>query len=504
MNKWLYQLAMLGGLLVTATGSQAAYNSGSTGADGEFNPTSSQAVQLPPDGVFNYTSVNIPAGVTITYIKNANNTPVTILASGNVNIAGTIDVSASSVDATGGGIAGPGGYNGGASGTAVAKAAWLNGYSSPNVGRAGQGPGGGSPGMPKLSGGLYSTGYADVSNGGGGAFGTAPAAAHLSCPAVPGAVYGNEMLIPMEGGSGGGGGAGGVAINGTGGGGGGGALLIAASGTINVTGSLLAQGGIPASAYTLYGNSVLRGTSGGGGSGGAIRLIATQITGNGTISAAGGVPSNDSAPVYSNPNYYYICSNSYGYVSTYGGAGRIRLDADVVTRTTPTTPAWTRGAPTLAFVPGLPKLVITSIGGVNVPAGNSSIALPAGYSNPVTVNFATQSVTVGSQIKLTVTPAKGQAYSVTSAPTTGTNANASGSVDVTLNPGSNSLLASVTYTIVAALGDTMSVYAKGERVEKVNVATALGSSESVVTLITVTGKEYVVPAWVLRATHGQG
>ena len=67
-----------------------AFNSGSTGADGAFNPTVSQQIDLPASGVFNYTSVNIPAGVTISYKKNAANSPVVILATGDVNIAGTL------------------------------------------------------------------------------------------------------------------------------------------------------------------------------------------------------------------------------------------------------------------------------------------------------------------------------------------------------------------------------------------------------------------------------
>lgn len=45
----------------------------------------------------------------------------------------------------------------------------------------------------------------------------------------------------------------------------------------------------------------------------------------------------------------------------------------------------------------------------------------------------------------------------------------------------------------------MSVYAQGERVEKITLASTLGSRESTVTLITVSGKEYVVPVGVLAA-----
>ncbi len=46
-----------------------AFDSGSTGADGDFNPSVSTEVQLPPNGILNYRSVNIPTGVTVTFNK---------------------------------------------------------------------------------------------------------------------------------------------------------------------------------------------------------------------------------------------------------------------------------------------------------------------------------------------------------------------------------------------------------------------------------------------------
>lgn len=499
MSKWpsIYKLALLGSLLATSATVFAAYESGSTGADGAFNPTTSQSIQLPADGIFNYTSVNIPTGVTITYIKNAANTPVTILSAGDVTIAGTIDVSATTPDATSGGKGGPGGFDGGNAGSAAPRASWLNGYTGPTVGRAGVGPGGGAPGAPKYPGAIYTNSYFDLTAGGGGAYGLAPPASGGICPTTPGVIYGNATLTPLIGGSGGGGGIGGPLLSGTGGGGGGGAILIAASGIINVTGSILANGGTPVALNSL---GTGRGTSGGGGSGGAIRLIAATVSGNGTISAVGGA-ATQAAEVNSSYQYYTCQDTSHMNNSLIGGAGRIRIDADSFNRTAATTPPWSRGTPTLAFIPGLPTLIIANIGGVSVPAGNSSIALSYGFTNPVTVNFVTQGVTVGSTIKLTVTPAQGAAFSATSAPTTGTSNNATSSVTVTLQPGSNILQASVTYTIVASLGDAMSIYAQGERVEKVTLASILGSKESKVTLITVSGKEYVVPVSVLAAAQ---
>jgi hypothetical protein len=499
MNKCfsILKLAVLGSFIAASTSAFAAYSSGSTGADGAFSPTTSQSIQLPPDGIFNYSSVNIPAGVTITYIKNAANTPVTILSAGDVTINGVIDVSATTLDITSGGSAGPGGFNGGVAGAVVGMASWANGYTGPNVGGAGQGPGGGAPGAIHIPSAMPGWGnILDMAAGGGGAYGTAPAPAGGSCPTTPGITYGNATLIPLIGGSGGGGGAGGPLYPGAGGGGGGGAILIAASGTITVSGSILANGGTPA---TLPSYTSGRGSYGGGGSGGAIRLIATTVSGNGAISAVGGVPTTESwtSGSYSNGTYYLGACSSSANTSLYGGAGRIRIDAETFARTATTTPGWTRGLPTLAFIPGLPSLTIDSIGGVAVPAGNSSISLPYGFTNPVTVNFITSGVTVGSSIKLTVTPAQGTAYSATSAPTAGTTSSATTSVSITLPPGSNTLQASVTYTVVASVGDAMSVYAMGERVEKVTLASTLGGKESQVTLTTVSGKEYSVPAAAL-------
>ena len=285
-------------------------------------------------------------------------------------------------------------------------------------------------------------------------------------------------------------------LPGSGGGGGGGAILIAATGTLNVTGSILANGGVPVSPGTVQGV----GSWGGGGSGGAIRLIASTVSGNGTISAMG---ANSWTGYYSSTSYgaYGSCAG-YANGSQHGGAGRIRIEYETLLRTTPTSPAWLGGAPSLVAVPGLPTLAIDSIGGLTVPAqpsGDGDVSLPANFTNPVTVSFVTTGVTVGSSIKLTVMPVRGTAFSVTSTPTTGTTASAYTSVSVSLPPGQNVLQASVTYTVVASVGDAMSVYAQGERVEKVQLASVMGANASTVTLITISGKEYVVPASVLAA-----
>src|SRR5438128_1702805 len=110
------------------------FSSSSTGADGAFAPTTSQTIQVPESGVFNYTTLNIPTGVTITYTRNSKNSPVMILATGDVTIAGTISVvGGSGLSNGGGGRGGPGGFDGGAAGF---------GFDT-FVGATGDGPGGG-------------------------------------------------------------------------------------------------------------------------------------------------------------------------------------------------------------------------------------------------------------------------------------------------------------------------------------------------------------------------
>lgn len=111
----------------------------------------------------------------------------------------------------------------------------------------------------------------------------------------------------------------------------------------------------------------------------------------------------------------------------------------------------------------------------------------------MTVVFQTTGVPVGNTVKLTVKPANAVPLSVVSPALTGTTDSATASVDVNLPTGPSTLEATTTYTIVASLGDALGVqYAKGERVEKIEVAASMGGP-SVVTLITVSGKRYPMP-----------
>jgi len=176
------------------------FNSGSTGADGAFNPTTSTTLALPPDGVFNFTTINIPAGVTVVFTRNAANTPITLLATGNVVIAGTINLSGSpggppvigaTVVGSNGGPGSAGGFSGGTGGDGVLS----------NTGGTGLGPGGGT-------GGTFS--QSAIGGGGGGGFSGPGSAGKLGT--AGGTAYGTPSLLPLIGGSGGGGGLGGGAV----------------------------------------------------------------------------------------------------------------------------------------------------------------------------------------------------------------------------------------------------------------------------------------------------
>jgi hypothetical protein len=102
----------------------------------------------------------------------------------------------------------------------------------------------------------------------------------------------------------------------------------------------------------------------------------------------------------------------------------------------------------------------------------------------------------GNIVKLTVTPAYGTPVSAYSPALVGSTESATASAQVTLPTGPSTLQAQTTYTIVASLGDALSRYANNERVEKVQLSAVL-NGPSTATLITVSGKEYQVPAALL-------
>ncbi|MBM4136379.1 MAG: hypothetical protein FJ241_06035 [Nitrospira sp.] len=429
-----------------------AFESGSTGADGPFNPSINTEFQLPPDGIFNFTTVNIPSGVTVTFIKNASNTPVYVLATGDVIIDGTINVNGSGGNGLYPGTGGPGGFNGGLGGTFNL------------IGGKGLGHGGGNPGSVSTDPATYASGA-----GGGGGFGSNGSDGYGSDfgpGGTGGGTYGNTKIMPAIGGSGGGGGAGsGYPLypdQGGGGGGGGGAIIIASSGTITVNGSITANGGNGAYGFQFSG--------GGGGSGGAIKLIANTITGYGTILATGPI------------------GGGGGNQGGAGGNGRICLEANTITGTFSTNPPYTYGYPGTVFVTNPPTLKITSVGGINIPEnpsgtyGSPDVTLPSSTTNPVTVNISATNIPVGTIVTVTSNPEYGTSTNATGA-LSGTNESSTASAQINLSTEYQCILtATATFTIQHAM------YWDGEKIEKVRVATKMGGRSEAV-YITKSGKE---------------
>lgn len=227
-----------------------------SGSDGSYGPIvvtngTTLTIPLPPSGVLNCTTVRIGVGGTLRFAPNAMNTPVYLLATGDVVFEnnGRIVVSGEDGRPGSGGAGGPGGFAGGEPGDLA---------SMPGDG-LGPGRGRGGRGGPATAGGAGSAAYGNpVIPGSGGS-------------TNHGGPYGNRSLIPLVGGSGGGGG---IDTTGQspayGGGGGGGALLIASDTRIDAgnQGAILAGGGA---------GSIGTPASGGNGSGGAVRLVAPFV-----------------------------------------------------------------------------------------------------------------------------------------------------------------------------------------------------------------------------------
>src|SRR5438105_245193 len=125
-------------VLAFCANAQAQINSGSTGSDGAFSPTTNIVIDMAdhPTGIYNYTSVNVPSGVAVTFIPNPANTPVVWLVQSSAIINGSVDVSGELGSGSSGigGRGGPGGYRGGKGGTGQ------------NPATGGSGPGGGFAG----------------------------------------------------------------------------------------------------------------------------------------------------------------------------------------------------------------------------------------------------------------------------------------------------------------------------------------------------------------------
>ncbi len=360
-------------ILMTALSAAQAlaqgFSSGSTGADGALNVTVNTTNSLPPDGILNYTTINVAAGATLRFKRNPLNTPAYLLATDDVTINGTIDVSGEpgSINPPVGGKGGPGGFDGGAPGfDAIAPG-------------AGYGPGGGRGGY------LGGTGLNPTNNAGLGAYSTAPPRRSST---NDGSTYGSPLLVPLVGGSGGGGGSYGTGGQaGVGGSGGGGAILIASSSRITFVGSaarILAEGG----------GSTSPAIPTPGGSGGAVRLVAPSVVGTGqTISTGSG--------------------------GSGAGLGRIRVDTTDRRLLQLTFNGQSSvGAFMMVFPTPMPRLDILEAAGTVIPEGNAGpvqIQLPFGSATSRTVTIQARDFNAAVPINVVLTPETGlpQVYPVT-------------------------------------------------------------------------------------------
>jgi len=363
-----------------------SFNCGSTRADGALNVTTpgtydfypgntqlfSSPVDPEGDNIYHFTTINIASGVTLRMTGKFLNGPVFWLASGAVQIDGTINLdggaghlSTTILAERVPSIPGAGGYSGGVGGNLV----------SPP--QPGLGPGGGAAGLPF---------------GGAGSF------------------TGNAFLVPLIGGSGGGG----VRVNtsffGAGGGAGGGALLLCSSTSIVVSGTISANGGggDPSS-------------NPGGGSGGAIRLVTPTLSGAGTLSVAGGA-GGGVFPGGSGRIRLEAFQNTFNGGSINTSIGTLASPFALFLPTTP--------APSVRVVniDGQP-VPANPTGSFTVPdvAINKSAA--------VTVQIAASNIPPGTVVKLYISSENAPDQTIDSLPLAGTLATSTATASVVLPPG---------------------------------------------------------------------
>ena len=438
---------------------QNNFSSGSTGADGAFAPSTTQSIAVPDSGVFNFTTVNIPAGVTITFTRNATNKPLTILASGDVVIAGSINIDGKVGNTNGlGGLGGPGGFNGGGSGY---------GFDQSFSGIPGDGPSGGGGGI----GGATITGT-NIGDGGGGGYGLPGFNGGGGVNAgLGGPKFGAVTILPLIGGSGGGGGGASANNRGGSGGGGGGAILIASSGTVTLSGTIVARGGQGAGFPTFV-------TGGGGGAGGAIRIIANTFTGSGSMNVTGGNGAGGS---------FHFGGN--------GGQGYVRVEAfdkNNFTGSTSPTNIISFSLPHPITPPNAPSLRIASVGGVNSPSaplgalqGIPDIIVPSSQPNPVTVALEGANLPVGTIVQVTLTPSTGNRTTVPSSGLAGTESASTATASVTLPGGITVVSASAVIDLTLAKANP--IFIESERVRRIEVAATFGGPSELI-YITESGR----------------
>lgn len=339
--------------------------------------------------VFRYSSVSIPAGVTVSFKNHPAGAPVVWLVSGSVTIDGSVDLGGESYQASRHSEPGPGGFRGGVT--------YLNGEA---INSGGFGPGGGQAGGIALA-----------------AHGSVGSLNFNASNASNGEIYGNARILPLIGGSGGGGG-GDLYYADYGGGAGGGAILIAATATVNLNGSIIADGGDG----KHYGSGTGVQASGSGG-GGAVRIVADLISGDGSVSALGGT---------------FTWNTSLTQI---GGSGRVRLEANQINgilQTYPSTDLVLPDDPVVVWPPAdAPTITVVSVGEETAPGdphasleiGQVDISLP----NATTTNVVleTTNVDIGADVNVRVVPKHGQPFSTPAVLLSGTSALATWQATIT-------------------------------------------------------------------------
>jgi hypothetical protein len=376
---------------------------GSNGSYGAITLTQSQQVtlQVPPDGVFHCTTISLAFRSRLTFSKNAANTPVYLLATGDITMGSeaVIDVSGNENNGIAPGIGGPGGFDGGQGGDTPGD---------------GQGPGGGKSGWV-ANGVQFGAKPGNLEYRGSGSFTTKSSSAAQTTTA--GNTYGNALLLPMIGGSGGGGGKASTLQYAFGGGGGGGAILLASNTRIVFeTGSppvIRANGG--GAQTSEFGN----------GSGGSIRLVAAAISGS--------------------PNLAIEPSNLLG---SFGGYGRIRIDSFNIagfssnnsgSGNSPRSRDFiTYGSNMTVFPPDFPGLRITQVGTQVIPGTQVApvfVLFPAGSPATQTVTVSCTNFNSTVPLRAVVTPQSGstQTFDFTVDNTAG--GTTTGTVDVQIPAG---------------------------------------------------------------------
>ena len=363
------------------------FSSGSTGVDGALNITTPGVTYFNPTAlnltkntnIFNFTTITIAAGSTLKFWEGVFHGPVFLLASGDVTINGTIDITGdASPGPTASGaqqgisFAGSGGYSGGLGGI----------HGDPNhAALPGNGPGGGAAG--------------DINSS--------------NTWAVGGTFSGDQFLVPLVGGSGGGG------TNDNGqfgaqGGAGGGAILIASSTKITFDG----QGKGTANILAYGGNGNGRGC---GGSGGAVRLVSNSIMGANSFGI--NMSTQGGGACKSGPGYGLarIEANSTNFSSSdFAGATAVQFSVPYALNL-PTAP--------------LPVISVTSVGGIAINANPFSFPdATINTSSPVPVVITATNVPLTSTVTMYLLSDKGpnQTIPVT---LTGTNTASTATVNVT-------------------------------------------------------------------------